>query len=363
MVAVFTTSDIVKDIYLKSPWKEILQDLKNVFVDTDMYIPLDEEDPTFILDFAEVDFDSSKSDFIKSLVEKPANVLEEPCGIYLLNISEEQANRIQSEYGVICLSDKNLDHFLLTHLGTSAELKKGEKSEKWKNWTDILRKFQSTPTNSVLVIDAHLFENDYFDERQNPPAYDSQRNIGITNLYNILNQILPNAFSDEGYHVGVLLTDIDVAKDNKRSRTNLTNSRIATAINKLKNKLKRLYPIHIEIIFIPHTDRDAHQLIHNRRIITNSYILEVPYKLAAFNKNNKSTYSQPITVKPLFSLIHLGNDSDTKATRLQYDLNELSQYIINQCNPKLKHKGVLFQNGLLSDSFTTVQHRFLKPSI
>lgn len=353
MVAIFTTAEELNNICRvpnKTPWQDMILKLGEVFVDSKVDIPLDFEDPLFILDAA-IKIDTSKMDYINSIAEAPAKVLEEPCGIFILNIDENKASDIQTKYGVICLSKDKMEHTFLTQKGTSAVLIENESG---KTWHDIFRKFKSTPTNSTLIIDAHLFENDAFDETAG--SYDSRRNYGISNLFDVLNEILPTYFSDV-YHVGVLLTNTDEAKTLHRSRTNLTNKQIATAINKLKNRLQRPYEINIEVIFFSPSDNDTHKLIHNRRILTNTYILDAPYKLAAFNSDGTSRASQKLTLEPLFELIHIDSESDMNEKRLRYDLDDLYKYIDLQCenNPT----GVIYNNGILKDSFFNVKHRFL----
>lgn len=268
-----------------------------------------------------------------------------------MDISAEKAADIQTKYGVICESATSANHQLLTQKGCSAELVEGLKD---KTWADIFKRFKNSPTNSALIIDAHLFENDQYDERQG--CYDKNRSYGINNLRSILDQILPDTFADT-YHVGVLLTNIDEAKSSHRSRTSLTNARIASAINKLKKKISRPYETSIEVIFFSQFD-DGHKLIHNRKIITNTYVLEAPYKLAAFDDNGTTRASQTISISPLFELIYIDSDSDMKEKRLRYDLDDLYDYIETQCKAKVP-SGQLYCNGALVDSFYKLKHRFL----
>lgn len=352
MVAIFTTSSNLQNIchidYL-SVWQDMILKLGEVFIDGEIEIPLDYEDPLFILDSA-IKIDQSKKEFIKSIPTSPEIVLQEPCGIFLLDISPNKAADIQATFGVICESTTSANHKFLTQKGNSAELINGIKD---KSWTDIFKKFKSSPTNSALIIDAHLFENDQYDERQG--CYDKERSYGLNNLRNIIDQILPDSFGDT-YHIGVLLTNTDEAKANKRSRTSLTNSRIASAINKIKKRIIRPYDISIEVIFFSQLD-DGHKLIHNRRILTNTYVLDAQYKLAAFDDNGVPRAPQTISISSLFELIHIDSDSDMKEKRLRYDLDDLYSYIKTQCKAK-SPSGQLYRNGAFVDSFYKIRHRF-----
>ena len=354
MVAIFTTSSILDKICHTdelSVWQDMIVKLGEVFIDNEIDVPLDYDDPLFILDSA-IKIDHSKKDFINSINESPASVLQEPCGIFLLDIPEDKASEIQTKYGVICEAACSPKHNLLTQKGSSAELVEGLND---KTWSDIFKKFKKYPTNSALIIDAHLFENDQYDEHQG--CYDRERSYGINNLRDILDQILPDTFADT-YHISVLLTNTDEAKANRRSRTSLTNARIASAINKLKKKINRPYEISVEVLFFSQSD-DGHRLIHNRRILTNTYVLDAQYKLAAFDNQGVTRASQAISVSPLFELIHIDSESDMKEKRLRYDLDDLYDYIETQCRAKTP-TGQLYRNGALVDSFFKIKHRFLR---
>jgi hypothetical protein len=221
-----------------------------------------------------------------------------------------------------------------------------------KNWKDIFSKFKSTPSNSAIIIDAHLFENDAYDTVVG--CYDTKKNAGLKNLEQILDHILPTSF-DAVYHVAVLLTNIDEAKLMSRSRTSLTNAHVASAINKLKKTLARPYEICIEVHFFSQNG-GFHPLIHNRRILSNYYVVDAPYKLAAFNTDGTARASQTITIKPLFELIHIDTESDMKEKRLRYDLEELNEYVRSQRkNPTSE----LYQNGKRCDTFQILKHRLL----
>lgn len=351
MVAIFTTKANLEDICLnpdKQAWYEMLLKLKEVFIN-DESIPLDEEDPLFILDNMQVEV-VSKKEYIESIPENPDLVLQEPCGIFLLDINPKDAQTIQKDYGVICQSVSAMNHTILTHGQAKGVYVEGEKVKSWK---DLFKKFQDCPSNSMLIIDAHLFENDYFDEKEN--CYDNRRNLGITNLYEIIDAALPKSFASI-YQIGVFLTNVDKAKELRRSRTNLTNSKIASAINKLKKRINRDYNISIDVIFLDPSIHDQHKLIHNRRILSNYYILDAHYKLAALNQN-VANCSQNITIGTLFEHIDEDSEPDMNEKRIRYDLDDLYAYIESQRCPR--PTGEWYFNGQKQDSFNFIAHRLL----
>ena len=210
--------------------------------------------------------------------------------------------------------------------------------------------YKNLPSNSVLIIDAHLFDEDKYDERNS--CYDERKRDGLNNTYDILNCLLPVSFEDT-YNIGILLTDIDIAKATHRTRSNLSNERIASAINKLKKKLNRNYPIDIEVVFFDHRD-DGHKLIHNRRILSNYFIVTAEYKLAAL-RNGRSLCQQSIAAFPLFEDIDTKPSTDKKEKRIQREIRELTEFIQRQ--PK-SHTASLYKNGQKIDDFSKINHRF-----
>lgn len=357
MVELFTTSSFLKKIYYTdelSVWRDIIQKLGKVYIDSDN-IPEDENDPLFLLDMENnIKIDMSKKDFINSVSNSPETVLNEPCGIFLLDISTEKAKEIQSKYGVVCESVNTANHTLLTQRGYSVELIENQKNKKNKCWRDIFKRFKTSPTNSVLIIDAYLFANDKWNAKCNCKCYDTSHSNGANNLKQILDQILPAKFGGT-YHIGIFLNK---EEDNAQANpSRLTNKQIATKINKLKNGMDREYDIDIEVIFVD-IKGGFHELIHNRRILTNTYILETPYKLAAFKEDGSPQVSQTIQIRPLFEQIDIDTDSDPKEKRLRADLDDLKKYIKAQYNAQ-SSTDKLYRNGKLVQSFEDVIHRFL----
>lgn len=351
MTSIYTTKDNLEFICLNesmSPWLEMIIKLKKVFVNDDNIfsdgVDLD-DDPFYTLDVMQIDICTSKKDYINEIPQNPVLVLQNPSGIFLLDIPVEKANQIQRGYGVICQSIKQQDYRPLTQPHFPTELNEGDTG---KSWSSIISQYKELPSNSALIIDAHLFAEDRFDERNS--CYDERKRDGIDNIFEILNCILPLSFQDT-YHVGILITDTDKAKAARRSRSNLSNDRIATAINRLKKELRRTYPINIEVVFFDPSD-DGHKLIHNRRIISNYFIVTADYKLAAI-RNGRSLCGQSITAFPLFEGIEKYPDSDKKEKRIRNDITSLSDFFRRQPGSQT---ALLYQNGQKNDDFL-LKHR------
>ncbi len=353
MISIFTTKDNLESICLdsdKQPWLEMIFKLKEVFVDDDNIFAEEadtDSDPFYILDEMQVDINSSKKDFINNIPNNPAIVLNQPSGIFLLNIPATKAFQIQKEYGVICQSTDSINHTPLTQPHVSTELLDEETGKSWKT---IFGRFMNLPSNSALIIDAHLFDEDRFDYASN--CYDTKHQDGLKNITDIIECLLPNTFNGT-YHIGVLITDTDIAKASNRSRTNLTNEQIALALNDLKKVIKRNYSINIEVVFFDPND-DGHKLIHNRRIISNYFIVSALYKLAAF-RNGKSKCDQSIETFPLFENIDTLPNPDKKEKRIRHDIKQLTAFMLRQPN---SHTALLYQNGQKTEDFLQIQHRF-----
>ena len=356
MVSIFTSRSSLEDFVMsESPWFQMICKLNRVFIDEDPYQDIDddidpEEDVYQILDTMGVTVDTDHCDYINNIPKDPSSVLKYPCGIFLLDISEAKAHKIQEDYGVICQSTNKLDFSPLVQPNYPNEL---EENETGKSWKSMISRFRELPSNSALIIDAHLFQQDRYDEGAG--CYDANNSKGITNLQEILDAILPEYFCGI-YHVGVLLTDYDIANKNIAQK-NLTNKRIANAINKLKSRLDRPFDISIEVVFVDKNDNGAHTLIHNRRIISNYYIVTADYALAAIH-NGRSLRSQSITAYSLFENIQIDSESDKKEKRMRSDLRKLKS-LLEQQTRAIQPSLSFYQNGQLKTDLLGINHRML----
>lgn len=358
MVSVFTTKANLEDIFQnedKKAWQAIILKLNEVFINEDPFSVCDDVDPEddifLILDGMGVNIRDDEKDFINNIPNDRSSVLKYPCGIFLLEIEDEEAQSIQSDFGVICQPISRLDYMPLAQPSFANEL---EENETGRTWDGMISRFKQLPSNSALIIDAHLFQQDRYDEHTD--SYDEKNNKGINNLFDILNAILPQHFVGT-YHVGVLLTDYDVANKNNRQK-NLTNERITDAITNLKSKLQRKFDITIEVLFIDKNDNGTHSLIHNRRIISNYFIVTADYGLVALNRG-RSLRSQSIIAYPLFENIQNDSKSDKKEKRVRNDLFKLSQMLKQQCGAKYPTL-TCFQNGEKIADLSTIVHPMLR---
>ncbi len=350
MTSIFTTKNNLETICLdkqKQAWLNMIIKLQEVYINDTIDENAD-PDNDVLLNLDQMGYINTKeANYINSISSNPGSVLQHPNGIFLLDISSNEANDIQRNFGVLCQSITNMDYTPLTQINKPTELTFGVHN---LSWNGIISRYKKLPSNSALIVDAHMFENDRFDEKNN--CFDSNHQDGLNNIDELLQAILPNTFND-AYHIGILLTDMDKAKLHLRSRSNLTNDRIAKAIHKLKRGLNRNYVIDIEVIFFDADDKNGYTLIHNRKIISNYFIITADYKLAALKKG-RSLCDQSIVVWSLFENIDNDIDSDKKEKRIRIDLKKLQVYL-KGVNPS----ALLYQNNRKLPDFSTLRHRLL----
>ncbi len=284
MLTLYTTENVLTEIYLSSDeddlyvWYSFItkdnlcSELYVKFnVDSDSENP---ENPVFWLAH-DKNIPLNNLTFLSQVINLTLNEINDPYAVFLLDISPELAKQISSKYGVICHSlqkhPKSNPLFIESLDISILQNKKG------KDWDYLLSPESVLPSNSVIVIDRYLFAK----------QGTSGESEGIENIYNILNNILPHNLEIE-YHVLIVF---DSTKNDTRSDS--TFSKIATKINKLKNKLNREYPIVIETMSID-SNNGFYSDTHNRRIVSNYFIIRADHSLKAF-KNSIGICTQVIS--------------------------------------------------------------------
>ncbi len=311
----FILNEQDKNVAQQDNWYKILQKQKNIYVLFDKnidYSNLSVEEaqinPLFLLLQSGKEFIDSTS-YLKDIENHSKNVLDNPCGAFLLDIDKTKADDIQKKYGVICQSTNSLNgsfwksDIYNAHISISP-------NDKSHSWEEFLKGINSIPSNSLLIIDRYLFsyENDYKTTLED----------GINNLFSILNSLLPDSFSkSEDYHVmlifdGKELIEIKNSKflfgDNSVHNIDECFAKLAKLISSKKKDLKRDYNILFELVSLT-SDNFGYSDTHNRRILTNYCIIRADHLLKAF-KNNLGTCEQNIDCDTLFST---GIDKNTKS--------------------------------------------------
>ncbi len=295
MLEIYISDKTLEKIWLESPdsnWGKILKKQRVIYISeekTNGY--LNEDCVLWQMQMDDIKLEPSTA-YIQGVINGTESISKKPFGVFILDIDPAQAFKMQKENGVICMSSDAIDENILTLIDPC--VKEYEESEKGK-WSDVLVgvKADSFVSNSVIINDRNLFANDgQKTNHHTGEIYDDTP--GIDNIAAVLNEIIPSELSVP-YHVAILC-DYECVK----TANGLTHKSVAEKVNKIKKKLNRLFPIEIEIVFIKAGDSRITNVTHNRRIISNYFILKADHKICAF-KSGMSLCAQNILIDRLYS--------------------------------------------------------------
>lgn len=235
------------------------------------------------------------AEYINDIPNNSRRVLENPNAVFLLNIEKDAADKIQNGYGVICQSIKKIDDDILT-TAYEYDLYDGQEGVGWNVYFD--KSNHTLPSNALIICDRYIFSSD--SKNINETVAREAMDLGLLNLRCILNSVLPKRHNDE-YNVLIVF---DSSTFNQSEEQEL--KMFKHIVNDLKNyadgnKRARRYKIRFDLISIDH-DCINYKMLHNRRIISNYFVVRAEYKLRAF-KENVSTVTQTIFYDALFSKI------------------------------------------------------------
>ena len=288
-------------------WYKILERQKNIYVLFNKGIDYDslsiEEaqlNPLFIFQQGGKTL-VNESDYIEAVTLNPERTLDEPCGAFLLDIAPEKAKEIQNKYGVICQSVDSLDgNFWTSDIYNAHPVISENDSE--HSWEQILQGLDNMPSNAILIIDRNLFNRE--------DKYKTTIQDGIDNLFSILKSVLPKSFSPfKDFHVLVIFdgSELEHAKntrilfegDQNPHSFEETFKELAKTINRRKKDLSTSYTLTIELLSIT-KDNIGYEYTHNRRVLSNYFMIRVDHLLKAF-KNNLGSCPQRIDCETLFA--------------------------------------------------------------
>ena len=349
MFHIYIDRDTLADIYVnekdkeefsQNAWYKIFKKQSYIYVNTDDNIREDYTDEIYqmesqddcdvqslrelyklqqLADFQQgCDVELKKSLLVEmdQIETNPSIVHKDPCAIYLLKIDKEKADKIQRDFGVICQSIYSLDESLLTKGCIDVSPHIGEMDY---GWNKVLRILKKHPSNAIIINDRNLFSNETLDSSSGRLG----NKHGIENLYEILDMLIPKRFCGE-YHVFVCF-------DSCSLNSNVTINYICGQIYSLKQRLNRKNNIVFEIFALHGTSSPFYAITHNRRILTNYFILTAEHQLKAFN-NSKCICSQHITGNKLFNYgLEDCNDAPEKLHRdMISDFKNMVEYFISE---------------------------------
>lgn len=290
MAEFFLSPEALEQLAENDQGRKILSTQNRIFLDVDRNtldeIMEEEESSIFLLQSgSDIDIVDAKNE-IEDLRQNRSKIFDHPFGIFVLNVSTTEAEKIQKETGVLCLSDQELETILVDDtiswdgLTYRRSIQCKETSTK-HNWEEFLHRIKSIPSNCIVINDRNLFSNDNTEENA----------IGAKNIAELLNQILPKKLVSGAYHVLIIYE----VKDS----TKLNIEEIASII--LGNVNRNRLDLKLEIIGCSRNSSIFTNFTHNRLIATNYGIFDADHKFAAFNENQEAVADQLIVYKSLFS--------------------------------------------------------------
>ncbi|MBR1682015.1 MAG: hypothetical protein IJ767_05705 [Bacteroidaceae bacterium] len=219
-------------------------------------------------------------------VQPEEQLLQHPSSLYVLDVPILEAERLQKSYGVCCVGGEHPS--IATLIDTNDEHTTNDGEPLGQGWATALQSLRGVPSNALLLSDRYLFTN-----------VSAGKGNGIANVHAILDVLLPQRFLGE-YHVTIVF-------DVEKIHTTYTFNDIVARLERVKQSLHRDYPIMMEVLGISE-DCPVYTKLHNRRIVSNYYIVKAEHRLAAFN-GNIATSQQTITPQVLFTVDSLNGHS------------------------------------------------------
>lgn len=223
------------------------------------------ESAVFILDMTEDELDKSldniESDFavfcnshnikttaqvsvLNNMLSNKDELIKNCRSLFIMDIDEQEARKIQEEYGVLVLSKNNIDDNIFNqkfwrHFFIKDTTIQGDAITEW---IDALKDMSWLPTNSLVISDNYLFTGAYLEDC-------------VENVKGLLDAILPHNLGVD-FHI-LISTKHPVCSELKRNQI----------VGEIKSyiKSKRDYDIKLEFIFC--------ESLHQRKVITNYNIM------------------------------------------------------------------------------------------
>ena len=275
---------------------------------------------------------------IEKIKNHPENVLKNPSALFILDISAAEALTIQRMYGVMCLSSLAPDISPLIDINDEHTTDKSEPLG--RGWDTVLDSVEPLPSNALILTDRYLFK-----------TTNAKYGNGFDNVRSILTELLPRELNTT-YHITVVFD-----KDSIDPLYNFQT--IAKRLNDIKEVMKRPYPITMEVLGIT-CKNDSYYNFHNRRIVSNYFVVKMDYSLAAFNKT-VGTADQTITPQVLFTEDSLNRHSSAPLRSMEQIISTLREFSISLSSPSTKHDSYYYAvNGQWMEKCLCIRNRLTK---
>ena len=352
MLSIYTTENIISTIFRDNEnkydaWYDFITKLRptmKVLLDEDTDYDDNEYNPVFMF---EKDYDIQvepeytdevgENSYLSRIEKMELNGVADPFAIFILDVDEDTANCIAEKYGVVChaLSSKTTSNPIFQE-GIEKTV---ERQETRKGWMELLTGKNTTPSNHLIFIDRYLFSDD---------SNGITQQDGLDNVAEVLEKALPAKLGVD-FHVLLIFDATEMGSP-------LTFNQLSTKLNGIKKQIKRPYNIIIEALSINHSDFN-YDATHNRRILSNYYIIRVDRSLKAF-RGSRGLYTQTIWLDWLASkgiISHKTSDTPSKAL-VKYAKETIKA--VEQLKKKLGQTP-FSQNGNCNLTIQDIRHRLL----
>lgn len=297
----------------QSSWFILLTKQNVIYLDKDICHDWSCEDPLFTFSQSyEISLKEAPVDYNVGFDANPQNALNHPHDAFLLDIDQTKADAIQSQYGVVCQSTKNLSYCAVSEKGCHFSLNKGENTH---TWSELFADKERVPANALIIVDRYLF------------GYEGKLRSSYRDGVNNIKQILSNALPDNvncDFHVLVIFDA------NSSTDLNFDIDSVAKELEAYKvNALKRPYPVEIELFSVSSKNLQYGET-HNRRILSNYYIVSADHLLKVFRSDGSSITTQNLNLDYSFSE-GLRDRSDMPQKRIDYLVDKLKSLFSSAC--------------------------------
>lgn len=279
-----------------------------------------------------------KEDDTKRYIAHPENVLKNPSALYILDIPSADALAIQRMYGVICLSSGAPDITPLIDIYDEHTTEK--KVPLGRGWDSVLDSVEYLPSNALILNDRYFFK-----------TTNAVYGNGFDNIRSILTELLPRELNTK-YHVIVIFD-----RDEIDSLYNFNS--IAKRLHDIVLEFNKPYEIVTEVLGLSE-GKEIYYKFHNRRIVSNYFVVKMDYSLAAFNKT-EGTSEQTITPQVLFTEESLNKRSSAPLQSMQQITKALQSFSESLRSPSMDHNSYSYAvNGQQKYQCMTITNRLIK---
>lgn len=286
-----TAQALSKMVQLESDEYEILKKQNCVYVELDdseiescrdKYYSQEISELNLFMALEISDCEIKHSDAIMKVKSNPETLSEYADSVFVLDIDEIKANNIRAQYGVLVLSQDNIDLSSLM----ACDYYPCVKHEKG-NWNDVLTKINAIPFNTILINDRNLFKDIEI-------IGNETHHFGIENLKSFLDSMLSHRrpCSNMPIHVFVGF-DLSTVTQNFSK----LNKELLRSLSEIIRNTK----IVIELVAYQGSSSFWDDS-HNRWIVTNYGHITVDHKISIFQKDNKACVDQDINYHSLYSM-------------------------------------------------------------